>query len=186
MFSAAWDTHCNRIFQNCVHLTELYVDVSSANSPQQPLKGSHPLPVDHTGCEPEQSEEEMLLRHKEWVQAEDPMGCEDKQPEGRSPLPSEQEGRTWPCLALWIPVPMHPNSPLTSCFLWHVHMSLIIPILYIPLFAITIWQTIHYIIVAKRSKCLICSKWSLCIYTNNVLGLKYMYWLIYISTYTII
>lgn len=157
MFSAAWDTHCNRIFQNCVHLTELHIDVSSANSPQQPLKGSHPLPVDHTGCETGQSEEEMLLRRREWVQEEDPMGCEDKQPEGRSPLPSEQEGRTRPCLALWIPVPMYPTFPLTSCFLWHAHMALIIPILYVHFLQLTVWQTIHCIVVAKRSKYSTCS-----------------------------
>lgn len=51
-FLEAWTTHRHGILQKCVHLAELQVHVSPANSPQKPLEGSHPLPVYHASCEP--------------------------------------------------------------------------------------------------------------------------------------
>lgn len=59
-FLEAWATHRHGILQKRVHLAELQVHVSPANSPQQPLEGSHPLPVDHASCEPRQQQETAL------------------------------------------------------------------------------------------------------------------------------
>lgn len=121
--SAAWDTHCDGILQNRVHLAELQVDVSSANSPQQPLKGSHPLPVYHASREPGvKSEEDTLLRNRGWGAGRGPLetwGCEAIE----GPPPAKQDVRTQPCLAHRVPALIYLKTLWPPVFLDMIRLS---------------------------------------------------------------
>lgn len=125
---------CNGIFQNCVHLTELYVDVSSAVATAASQRKAILSGWPHRLWTWAVRRGDVTEGRRGGPEQKIPMGCEDKQPEGRSPLPSEQEGRVTACS-------LCSQSRCTPPSLWppvsfDMPMSLIIPILCIHLFAV--------------------------------------------------